>query len=283
MKIVRFRTKQGLSYGLRVDGGLIDLDSRLPYPDVEAMLNDPEGLSNARRCADGASADVAFDRIEAWYPPVGAPEKILCIGVNYDTHRRETGRDPSAYPTVFARFAHTLVGHGQPMVRPRASERFDYEGELAVIIGRRGRHISQADALDYVAGYACFNDGSVRDYQRHTSQFTPGKNFDATGGFGPWLLTADEVPDPQALALQTRVGGEVLQSASTSHMIFDVRTLIAYLSSFCTLAPGDIIATGTPGGVGDKRDPRRYLVPGEQCEVVIDGIGTLSNPIQAEI
>ena len=282
MKLVRYSTENRRpSYGIRTPDGIIDLARRLPYPDLDTLLCDPDGMTAARATQD-AAPDVDLNAVITWLPPVARPSKIFCIGVNYDAHRRETGRDPTAHPTVFTRFAHTLVGHGQALVRPAVSERFDYEGELAVIIGRGGRRIGAEHALAHVAGYACFNDGSVRDYQRHTSQFTPGKNFDHTGGFGPWLLTADEVADPQALTLETRLAQEVMQRAPTAHMIFSVTAIIEYISSFCTLMPGDVIATGTPGGVGDKRHPPRYMQPGEEVEVDIEGIGTLCNPIVLE-
>ena len=281
MKLVRFlKPDGGAAFGICADAGIVDLTARLAYPDIDALLADPGGLAAASAHVD-AAADWQNDDV-TWLPPVARPEKIFCIGVNYDAHRRETGRAPTAHPTVFARYAHTLVGHERPLIRPIASSRFDFEGELAVIIGRSGRRIPAERALDHVAGYACFNDGSVRDYQRHTSQFTPGKNFDHTGGFGPWLVTADEVPDPQDLHVETRLNDEVMQSAPTSHMIFSVASVIEYISSFCTLAPGDIIATGTPGGVGDKRQPPRYMQPGETVQVQIKGVGTLTNPIAAE-
>ena len=281
MKLARFQTDRGQSYGISTPTGVIDLGRRLPFPDVDDLLAASDGLGRARaHCSD--APDLGVEQVTAWLPPVGRPSKIFCIGLNYDAHRRETGRDPTAVPTVFTRFAHTLVGHGQSLLRPAVSERFDYEGELAVIIGRTGRRIAAARALGHVAGYACFNDGSVRDFQRHTSQFTPGKNFDATGGFGPYLITTDDVPDPQALHVETRIGTEVLQSAPTSHMIFPVATVIEYISSFCTLVAGDVIATGTPAGVGDKRKPPRYLRPGETVEVRITGVGSLKNPVALE-
>ena len=217
-----------------------------------------------------------------YLPPIINPRKILCIGINYESHRIETGRDKAEHPVVFTRFATTLVGHEEPIVRPRVSERLDFEGELAVIIGREARHVKAERALEIVAGYACFNDASVRDWQRHTTQFTPGKNFDATGAFGPWMVTADEIPDPSQLQLSTRVNGERVQHASTSDMTFSVPELIEYISTFCTLEPGDVIATGTPGGVGDKRTPPLYLKPGDRVEVEIDKIGVLANPVEAE-
>jgi len=215
-------------------------------------------------------------------PPIPDPGKILCIGVNYDDHRIETGRAKLDHPTIFTRWADTLVPHGEPMILPMASERFDYEGELAVIIGKGGRRIAEADALSHVAGYACFNDGSIRDWQNFTSQFTPGKNFPGTGGFGPWMVTADEIADPQGLTLTTRLNGATVQEASTGDMVFGVATLIAYISQFTTLSPGDIISTGTPGGVGAKREPPLWMKDGDVAEVEISGVGLLCNPIVAE-
>jgi 2-keto-4-pentenoate hydratase/2-oxohepta-3-ene-1,7-dioic acid hydratase in catechol pathway len=194
----------------------------------------------------------------------------------------ETARDKTEHPTVFTRFATTLVGHDEPIVKPSVSDRLDYEGELAVIIGKPARHVKASRALDIIAGYACFNDASVRDWQRHTTQFTPGKNFDATGAFGPWMVTADEIPDPTNLELLTRVNGETVQHANTRDMIHSIPRLIEYISTFCTLEPGDVIATGTPGGVGDKREPPLYLRPGDVVEVEIEKIGVLRNPIEAE-
>ncbi len=239
---------------------------------ADGLLDSPP-LGSMRRIGQG---EVALR------PPVPDPGKIFCVGLNYDAHRIETGRDPTEKPTIFTRFADTLVGHGEAAWRPHASTKMDFEGELAVIIGRGGRHIREAGALDHVAGYSCFNDFSIRDFQRHTSQFTPGKNFPRTGGFGPWLVTAATVPDPGALELRTRVNGEQMQAAPTSQMLFPVPVLIAYLSSFTPLAPGDVIATGTPAGVGVKRKPPLYLKAGDRVEVEIDGIGTLENPVEDE-
>jgi 2-keto-4-pentenoate hydratase/2-oxohepta-3-ene-1,7-dioic acid hydratase in catechol pathway len=187
-----------------------------------------------------------------------------------------------AHPTVFVRFASSLAAPGAPLELPGASDQLDYEGELAVVIGRPGRHIAPADALGHVAGYSCFNDGSVRDWQRHTTQFTPGKNFDRTGSFGPWLVTADEIGDPRSLTLTTRLDGEVVQHSSVDLLIFDVPTLLAYLSTFTELRPGDVIATGTPGGVGMARSPQRWMRPGEVVEVDIERVGVLRNTIGTE-
>ena len=187
-------------------------------------------------------------------PLIPRPGALWCVGLNYEDHRLETGRAKADYPTLFTRFPASLVGHGEALVRPSVSHLLDYEAELAVVIGRPGRHISEADALDHVAGYSCFNDASVRDYQGHSSQFGPGKNFWRTGGFGPFLVTPDEVPDPQDLPIGTRLNGEVVQASHTSQMTYPVRELIAYLSRIHPLRPGDVIATGTPSGRG--RGPR---------------------------
>lgn len=249
------------------------------WTDIGALLREPGALTRAEGLSVKSHPVISEDAIR-YAPVIPKPEKIFCVGVNYHAHRAEMGRDEThAQPMIFTRFAHSLVGHKQPIVRPEESSQLDYEGELAVIIGRPGRRIPAAEALSHVAGYSAFNDASVRDYQRHTSQFTPGKNFDATGGFGPCLCTADEIEDPQALQLQTIVAGETLQSASTALMMCSVAELIAYISSFCTLAPGDVIVTGTPGGVGLKRTPPRFLQPGEEVRVEIEGVGRLVNPI----
>jgi 2-keto-4-pentenoate hydratase/2-oxohepta-3-ene-1,7-dioic acid hydratase in catechol pathway len=214
-------------------------------------------------------------------PPLTSP-RIFCIGVNYRDHRDEMGHDDVPYPTIFVRFASSLVGHGSAMVRPAASDRLDYEGELAVVIGRAGRRISPDAALAHVAGYACFDDGSVRDFQRHTSQFTAGKNFDRSGAFGPWMVTADEIGDPAGLAIETRVNGEVRQRSNTELLINDIPAVLGYLSSFTELQPGDVIATGTPGGVGAARTPPVFLQAGDVVEVEIERVGLLRNEIIEE-
>ena len=213
-------------------------------------------------------------------PPVPEPRRILCIGVNYHAHRAESDRpSDSPYPTVFVRFPSSIVGHEQPIVRPHVSDRFDWEGELAVVIGREARYVAAADALDYVAGYACFQDGTLRDYQRHSSQFIPGKTFEQSGACGPFIVSADEVGDASALDLRTLVNGVEMQHASTADLIHDIPALIAYCSEFTQLEPGDVIATGTPGGVGYARTPPIFLVPGDTVEVVIESVGTLRNTV----
>ena len=215
-------------------------------------------------------------------PVIPEPEKILCVGINYASHAAETGRAESSHPTLFTRFSNTLVGHNQPLVAPRSSQEFDYEAELAVVIGKRARHVTREDALDCVAGYTCFNDATARDWQRHTSQFTAGKNFVKSAALGPWLVTRDELPDPSALQISLRLNGTELQKASTKELIFDVPALLAYITTFTELVPGDIIATGTPSGVGSKRQPPVFMKDGDRVEVELSGVGVLRNPVVAE-
>jgi 2-keto-4-pentenoate hydratase/2-oxohepta-3-ene-1,7-dioic acid hydratase in catechol pathway len=280
MKLCSFDHDAGAGWGVLVEGGIAQLSAASPWPTLEAALAaDALGqlepwIAQAPRLALAAVT---------WRPPLpGAAVRYLCIGVNYRDHAGEMGRTLPEYPTVFIRFASSLVGHDVPVVAPRASSSFDYEGELAVVIGRPGRRIPAARVLEHVAGYACFGDHSVRDYQRHTSQFTPGKNFDRSGAFGPWIVTRDEIPDPAALVLETRVNGSLRQSASVSELIFDVPAIIAYLSEVMELRPGDVIATGTPAGVAAARGPEFYLRPGDVVEVSISGLGALRNEVVAE-
>lgn len=207
--------------------------------------------------------------------------KILCVGVNYRPHIEEMGREIPDYPVVFTRFESSLVGPDEPVIRPQASEQFDFEGELAVVIGKSARHIKRNNALDYIAGYCCFLDGSVRDWQRHTGQFTAGKNFDRSGAIGQMVPAAD-VPDPTVLELTTRVNGDVMQEGRVADLVFDIPALIEYCSTFTELQPGDVIATGTPGGVGAARKPPVWLRDGDLVEVEISGIGVLRNPVRDE-
>lgn len=212
-------------------------------------------------------------------PLIPKPGKIICVGMNFLEHIREMGRERPAYPTLFTRFPDTLVGHDCNVVRPAASTQYDFEGELAFVIGRPARHVAAGQALDYVAGYSCFMDGSLRDYQRQTSQFIAGKIFRHSGAFGPWLVTADEIPDPGILTLETRVNGKVMQTGRIDDLCFGIGALIEYLSKICLLEPGDVIATGTPAGVGFARDPQVWLEPGDQVEVEINEIGVLRNSV----
>jgi acylpyruvate hydrolase len=215
-----------------------------------------------------------------WLPPLTAPSKIICIGLNYSAHAAEAGFQLPTYPSVFVRFNSTLIGHRAPLLRPRESVQFDYEVELVAVIGRAGRRISKEAALSHVIGYSVFNDASIRDYQMKTPQWTVGKNFDGTGAFGPYLVTHDEVPSGgDGLQVRTRLNGRVLQDSSTSDLIFNVATLISLLSEACTLQPGDLLVTGTPAGVGFTRKPPLFMKAGDVCEVEVEGVGTLVNPV----
>jgi 2-keto-4-pentenoate hydratase/2-oxohepta-3-ene-1,7-dioic acid hydratase in catechol pathway len=282
MRVASFVLNGRATSGVAVDDDhLLDAGAVLGerHPDVLDVLRAgalDELREAARRAPRVPRAAVAM------LPPVPNPPRMFCIGINYVAHRDETGRSDTAHPTVFVRFPSSIVGDGAPIIAPADSDSFDYEGELAVIIGRAGRRIAVGDALAHVAGYSCFNDGSVREYQRHTSQFTPGKNFDRSGSFGPWMVTADDIPDPSALELRTLVDGEERQRSTTDLLIFDVPALIGYLSRFTELQPGDVIATGTPGGVGMARTPPVWLQPGDRVEVVISHIGRLSNRVATE-
>jgi 2-keto-4-pentenoate hydratase/2-oxohepta-3-ene-1,7-dioic acid hydratase in catechol pathway len=281
MKFASFKINGTTSWGL-IDGAeAVDLGalSRDRFADLKSVI------------AAGALAEVAAAAAKAarhplakitWLPVIPNPDKILCIGLNYETHRKETGRSEVENPTVFGRFANSQTGHLANIIRPRVSKDLDFEGELAVIIGRPGRHIARAAAGDHIAGYACYNEGSVRDYQRHTHQFTPGKNFPETGAFGPWMVTPDEAGELATLRLQTRLNGQVVQDATISQMIFGIPQQIEYCSSFTRLEPGDVIVTGTPGGVGARRTPPLWMKPGDIVEVEIDRIGLLRNGIADE-
>lgn len=228
------------------------------------------------------SQEVDFNTVHL-LPPVPVPPKILCVGLNYDDHLEESGLKKPLYPEIFARFATSLIAHRQPIRRPPESTSLDYEAELAVVIGKAGRRISRDQALGHVAGYSVFNDATIRDFQLRTPQWTMGKNFDATGAFGPWLVTPDAVPPgAHGLRIQGRLNGQLMQNARTDQLIFNVPALIEMISVAISLEPGDVIITGTPGGVGAARKPPIYMRPGDVFEVEIEGIGTLSNVIQDE-
>ncbi|HEX6958753.1 MAG TPA: fumarylacetoacetate hydrolase family protein [Ferrovibrio sp.] len=285
MKVVSFVRNGKSSYGVVAgpdnDRGIVDVGARLgaKYPDLVAVLK-AGALKEVEAAAQGAAADVKLDGTTL-LPVVPNPGKIVCVGVNYDEHRREMGREPPGHPTIFVRFAESQVAHGQPVIKPAESDKLDYEGELAVIIGKEGYKLSENEALGIIAGYSCYMDGSVRDWQTHTSQFTPGKNFVATGGFGPWMVTAEEIPDPQDLMLETRLNGQVMQKSGTDLMTFNIRKIIKYVTTWMPLKPGDVIATGTPGGVGTKRNPPVYMKDGDVVEVEISKVGLLRNPVKA--
>jgi 2-keto-4-pentenoate hydratase/2-oxohepta-3-ene-1,7-dioic acid hydratase in catechol pathway len=281
MKFASFRHEGIATWGVVGDGVLHDVGAVLRdrLPDLKSAIA-AAALGAAAEAAAGAKR-IRFEAVE-WLPVIPNPDKILCIGLNYEEHRRETGRSVVGHPTIFTRFPNSQTGHLAPLVRPKVSTDFDYEGELAVIIGTSCRHVPKADAFAQVAGYAPYNDGSVRDWQRHTHQFTPGKNFVGTGPFGPWMVTPDEVGPLDALRLQTRVNGQVVQETTLGEMLFDIPTQIEYCSTFTRLEPGDVIATGTPGGVGAKRNPPLWLKPGDTVEVEIDRVGLLRNPVVDE-
>lgn len=281
MKLATFKREGRAGWGVLVGDGIADVGVALAgrYAGIKAVLA-ADALGEVAAAVDTAPR-IAAGEVE-WLPVLPDPGKILCIGLNYETHRQETGREATGHPAVFTRFADTQIGHAAAILRPRVSTALDYEGELAVVIGRAGRYIARDDAMAHVAGYACYNDATIRDWQRHTIQFTPGKNFPGTAAFGPVLVTADEIADYRELRIETRVNGETVQSAGLDQLIFDVPTLIEYCSSFTPLSPGDVIATGTPGGVGFKREPQLFLKPGDAVEVDIPGVGLLLNGVADE-
>lgn len=282
MKIASFVYQNRSTYGIVKGDHVIDLESLKSHLGADLK----EAIARNRLSELGADALKDLPRLAlseiTFLPVIANPGKVLCIGINYATHVRETGRDMPTYPMIFTRFADSQTAHLQPIVRPNVSHKLDFEGELAVVIGKTARHVKPEDALDYVAGYACYNDGSVRDWQKHTIQFVPGKNFPATGGFGPWMVTSDEILDPQDLELTTRLNGEVMQHTRTSDMIFDVRKLIEYCTAFTELAPGDVIVSGTTGGVGAFREPPVWMKPDDIVEIEIERIGILRNSIVDE-
>jgi 2-keto-4-pentenoate hydratase/2-oxohepta-3-ene-1,7-dioic acid hydratase in catechol pathway len=281
MRLASFRGTNGSTYGLVTDQGIIDLGRRLGarYPDLRALIAG-HALDEARRFADEA-ADARLDRLD-WLPVIPNPDKIVCVGLNYEEHRVETNRDKTEHPAVFLRLAESQVAHGAPLLLPPESTQLDYEGEIAVIVGAPGRRIPEARAWEHVFGYAPYNDGSVRDWQRHTVQWTAGKNFARTGGFGPWLVTADEIPPGTVLELTTRLNGAVMQRATTNMLIHSIPRLIAYISTWTTLLPGDVIVSGTPGGVGARRNPPVWMKAGDVVEVEVSQVGVLRNVVAAE-
>ena len=282
MKVVTFERNGVRSYGILENDRVLDVGNRLAsrYADLRAVL--AAGALQELLIASTQGPQTFQVEEVNFEPVIPNPQKILCVGLNYISHRTETKRPETKYPSIFTRFADTQVGHETPVLRPSFSTAFDYEGELAVVIGRRGRHISEQDVSAHIAGYSCYNDVSVRDWQRHTAQWTPGKNFPSTGAFGPSLVTPDEIPDLGALTLTTRLNGKVMQEAQISDLIFSVPVIVSYISKFTPLYPGDVIATGTPGGVGDRRDPPVYMKDGDVVEVEIDRIGILRNVVQSE-
>lgn len=285
MRLVSFSTHQGPSFGIVRGNSVIDLGKRLSgrYADLKALIAaDAFGEAvEATQGVQGAQGDYPLSELTL-LPVIPNPGQIFCVGLNYAEHVKETNREVTEQPVIFMRTPPSQVGHGQPMLRPPESRQFDYEGEIAVIIGRGGRRIAEADAWHHIAGYACYNDGSVRDWQRHTTQWGPGKNFYRTGAFGPWMVTSDEIEPNAVMTLVTRLNGEEVQRATTQMLIHGIAKQIAYLSTFTPLAAGDVIVTGTPGGVGAKRNPPLFMKAGDRVEVEVDRIGVLTNPIADE-
>jgi 2-keto-4-pentenoate hydratase/2-oxohepta-3-ene-1,7-dioic acid hydratase in catechol pathway len=277
MRWLSFAVGDRESYGVVLGDGVVDVGARHSHRTLKDLIVSGD-LEVVGREAARTRPDIALEAIR-FLPVIPRPDKILCAGVNYKAHMEETGREATAHPTIFTRFAASQVGHAQPMLRPFESNRLDFEGEIALVIGRPGRRIAPATALSHVAGFAPYNDGSVRDFQRHTTQFTPGKNFVATGGFGPWMMTPDEIGDLDEMEVITRLNGQEMQRAKAKLLIFGFAELIAYCSTFTELVAGDVIVTGTPGGVGAARNPPVFMDEGDVIEVEVKPIGVLRNPI----
>lgn len=285
MKICSYISPEGReSFGI-VTGdisnpqGIIDLGDR--YDCLRSLLSDEEGMAFARTRAS-SEPDMAFDAVRL-LPVIPNPEKILCVGINFASHVKETGREIPTKPMIFVRFASSQVGANDDMIRPKVSDTFDYEGELAVIIGKRSRYVEPERTMERVAGFSCYNDGSIREWQRHSPLFTPGKNFPKTGAFGPWMVTADEIPDISKQSLVTRLNGNEVQRATLDDMIFNVEYLVSYCSTFTCLEPGDVIICGTTGGVGAFHKPPLWMKPDDTVEVEISSIGILRNHIAEEL
>jgi 2-keto-4-pentenoate hydratase/2-oxohepta-3-ene-1,7-dioic acid hydratase in catechol pathway len=281
MAFVSFSAEGRTTFGIARPDGVFDLGRRIGsiIPDLRALLA-AQGLSLLAPLPAANTTDYATGQF-TYLPVLPNPSKILCVGLNYEDHRIETGRKKMDYPTLFTRFADTLTAHDTAMLLPSNSTSFDFEGELAVIIGKHGHHVSEEQAMDLIGGYSIFNDGSIRDWQNRTSQYTPGKNFPRTAGFGPTLLTPEEAGPLDQKSIETHLNGQLVQSAHLGDMIFSIANVIAYITAFTPLAPGDVIATGTPGGVGFKREPPLFMRHGDRVTVTIEGIGTLVNTIES--
>src|SRR6202048_5027269 len=280
MKLASYIAEGKEAFGAVVAGGVITLNEQLGnrYSSLRHVLA-ANGVPEIKKATEAAKPDHAFAQIKL-LPPIPNPEKILCAGINYRSHAAETGRELPKQPSMFIRLTNTLVGHEGELIRPSVSDNFDFEGEFALVIGRGGRHIPAERALEHVAGYTCFVDGSARDYQKFS--VTPGKNFPGTGPLGPWIVTTDEIPDPTRLTLTTRLNGTEMQKSGTDLLIYSVPQIIAFCSDFTSLSPGDVIATGTPEGVGHRRNPPLWMKPGDVLEVEISGIGILRSRIVDE-
>lgn len=281
MKLVSFEASGRAAYGVLTDAGIVDL-SRLLQDSCPTIVDFIRDRPDVEGLLASAKADYALEDVRL-LPVVPNPGKIVCIGLNYEAHKAEGVRDPNDKPMLFARWAEGLIAHGDDMIIPRVSDKLDFEAELYVVIGKdTGRYLPVEKALDTVFGYSCMNEGSVRDWQRHSSQVTAGKNFAGTGAVGPWLVTADEIPDPQALDIALRLNGEVMQQANTRDMIWSIAEIIAYVTNWLPLKAGDCIATGTPEGVGSRRTPPVFMAAGDVVEVEIEGIGVLRNTVAKE-
>lgn len=282
MKLISYERHGSHGFGAITQGGIVDLGVALNnrYADLKALIA-ADAIKEAEQAVAGRKADFPEDSV-TFLPVIPQPGKIWCCGLNYDEHVRETNREVTEMPTFFLRVADSQVGQGQAIPVPQESTQLDYEGEIAVIIGKPGRRIAEAAAFDHIAGYSCYNDATIRDWQHHTQQWGPGKNFWRTGGFGPWMVTADEIPAHTQLTLVTRLNGQEMQRATTDMMIHSIQRQIAYVSAIAPLQPGDVIVTGTPGGVGARRQPPVWMKPGDVVEVEIDKVGVLRNPIVSE-
>jgi len=284
MRLVTFAEDGVEKIGVRVGEDVFDV-TKASESFGGDMIGVIKGGSAAKEALKTAAANAQARPLSSvkLLPPIPRPGKILCIGRNYAAHAAEGGAAPPTYPEVFVRFPSSLIAHGDPLVLPKASDKFDFEGELVMVIAKTGRHVAESDALDMIYGWSLFNDGSVRDYQRKASQWTMGKNFDGTGAFGPDIVTADEVtPGGVGLQLQTRVSGETMQNANTRDLIFPIAKLIWHLTEVMALEAGDIVVTGTPEGVGYARKPPRFMVPGDTVDIEVEQVGVLSNPVVAE-
>ena len=282
MKFLSYLQGGQEKWGVVVGTGVADLTFRTAYPTLAQFIGSADFARREAICA-GARAELPLDGI-TYLPVVPRPEKIVCAVRNYMDHHQEAlaaglKRELSEQPPIFLRVWRSQVAHGQPIVRPNVSESLDWEGELAVIIGKAGRNIPESAAFEHVAGYSIYNDASIREWQFHAKQIAAGKNFESTGAFGPWMVTADEIGPGEPLRIETRLNGERMQSGTTGDMIFSIPKLISYASCIFTLVPGDVIATGTPSGVGFSRNPPRFMKPGDIVEIDIERIGTLSNPV----
>ena len=287
MRLVTFQGQSGPAIGVRLGDKVIDLSKAapdLPIDMIGLLEGGESSLAKAKAAANNAADDAKVDMsLVKLLVPIARPGKIVCIGRNYAAHAAEGGAETPTYPEVFYRGSTTLIAQGEPIIRPKCSDKLDFEAELVVVIGKLAKHVAEADAAAYIAGYSLFNEGTLRDYQRKSSQWTVGKNFDNTGPFGPEIVTSDEVPEgAKGLRIQSRLNGQIMQDANTDDLVFTIHNLIYRLTECMTLEPGDIIVSGTPAGVGYARTPPVFMKPGDIIEIEVDGIGVLTNTIEDE-